>query len=61
MATPAQILANQANAQRSTGPRTAQGKQASSANAKSHGLTSRSALIFGEDPQEYALFHARRT
>jgi hypothetical protein len=57
MATPAQILANQANARRSTGPRTAEGKQASSANAKSHGLTSRSALVSGEDPEEYALFH----
>ncbi len=57
MATPAQILANQSNAQHSTGPRTAQGKENSSANAKSHGLTSRSALLFGEDPEEYALFH----
>ena len=57
MSTAAQVLANQANAQHSTGPRTAQGKQTSSANAKSHGLTSRSALVFGEDPEEYALFH----
>src|SRR5215472_9038337 len=57
MATPAQILAIQSNAQHSTGPRTAQGKQTSSANAKSHGLTSRSALLFGEDPEEYALLH----
>jgi hypothetical protein len=57
MATPAQIIANQANAQRSTGPRTVEGKQASSANATSHGLTSRSTVLPGEDPEEYALFH----
>src|SRR5215471_9623692 len=57
MATAAQILANQSNARHSTGPRTAQGKQTSSSNAKSHGLTSRSALLSGEDPEEYTLFH----
>jgi uncharacterized protein YchJ len=57
MATPAQIIANQANAQRSTGPRTVEGRQTSSANAISHGLTSRSAVLPGEDPEEYALFH----
>jgi hypothetical protein len=57
MATAAQVIANQANAQLSTGPRVAEGKQASSSNAKSHGLTSRSALLPGEDPQEYELFH----
>jgi hypothetical protein len=57
MATPAQIIANQANAQRSTGPSTAKGRQTSSANATSHGLTSRSAVLPGEDPGEYALFH----
>jgi hypothetical protein len=57
MATAAQIIANRANAQLSTGPRTAQGQQASSSNPKSHGLTSRSAFVPGEDPQEYDLFH----
>jgi hypothetical protein len=57
MATAAQIIANRANAQRSTGPRTTEGQQASSSNAKSHGLTSRSAFAPGEDPQEYELFH----
>jgi hypothetical protein len=57
MATPAQIIANRANAQHSTGPRTPEGQQASSSNAKSHGLTSRSAFVPGEDPQEYELFH----
>jgi hypothetical protein len=57
MATTAQVIANRANAQLSTGPRTAEGQQASSSNAKSHGLTSRNALLPGEDPQEYELFH----
>jgi hypothetical protein len=56
MASAAQILANQSNAHHSTGPRTDKGKQTSSANAKSHGLTSRSALLSAEDPEEYALF-----
>ena len=56
-ATTAQVIANRANAQLSTGPRTAEGQQASSSNAKSHGLTSRSAFVPGEDPQEYELFH----
>jgi hypothetical protein len=57
MATAAQVIANRANAQLSTGPRTPEGQQASSSNSKSHGLTSRSALLPGEDPQEYELFH----
>ena len=39
MATRAQIEANRRNARRSTGPRTAEGKAASSRNAVTHGLT----------------------
>jgi hypothetical protein len=39
MATPAQIEANRRNARKSTGPRTAAGKAASSRNAVTHGLT----------------------
>lgn len=39
MATPAQIAANRRNAAKSTGPRTARGKDASSKNATKHGLT----------------------
>jgi hypothetical protein len=38
MATPAQIAANQANAQKSTGPRTDEGKLRASQNALRHGL-----------------------
>jgi hypothetical protein len=39
MATAAQVLANQANAQQSTGPRTDSGKARSSRNSFQHGLT----------------------
>jgi hypothetical protein len=53
MATPAQITANRANAQKSTGPRTAPGKSASRFNALQHGLDAESLVIPGEDPAEY--------
>jgi hypothetical protein len=53
MASPAQIAANRQNALRSTGPVTASGKSASSANAFRHGLTSARIVIPGEDPAEY--------
>jgi hypothetical protein len=46
-------LANRANAQHSTGPRTDSGKQRSSKNALTHGLTSRSPLLATEDPAAY--------
>lgn len=52
MATPAQIDANRRNAQRSTGPRTAQGKAASSRNATTFGLFSKHLLLPDEDPAE---------
>jgi hypothetical protein len=44
---------NRANAQHSTGPRTESGKQRSSLNALSHGLTARSAVAPSEDPAAY--------
>jgi len=53
MATPAQITANRANAQKSTGPRTDAGKSASRFNALQHGLDAQSVIIPGEDPAEY--------
>jgi hypothetical protein len=52
MATPAQIAANRLNAQKSTGPRTAAGKAASSANALKSGIYAQSLIIRGEDPAE---------
>jgi hypothetical protein len=44
---------NQANAQHSTGPRTAAGKQRSSLNALRHGLTAASAVLPSEDQAAY--------
>ena len=46
---PAKIAANQANARRSTGPRTEAGKARSRANAVKHGLTSAGVALPGED------------
>ena len=45
--------ANRANARLSTGPRTESGKQRSSQNALSHGLTARTAVLPTEDPEAY--------
>src|SRR5882757_1256172 len=53
MATPAQINANRANAQKSTGPRSQEGKSVSRFNALQHGLDAKSVIIPGEDPAEY--------
>src|SRR4051794_15813380 len=53
MASPAQITANRANALKSTGPRSAEGKAASCFNALKHGLDAQSIIIPGEDPAEY--------
>jgi hypothetical protein len=58
MATPAQIAANRRNALKSTGPRTAAGKTASSRNALRHGLAARGAVVLGEDPADLARFRA---
>ncbi len=44
---------NRANSAHSTGPRTESGKQRSSQNALSHGLTARTALLPTEDPEAY--------
>ena len=49
MATPAQILANRANALRSTGPRTADGKDASRRNALRHGLAAETLVLPEEE------------
>ncbi|MGJ5818735.1 hypothetical protein [Paludibaculum fermentans] len=59
MASAAQITANQANAQRSTGPVTAQGKTRSAQNARRHGLTARSPHISEEDRAEFDALQAR--
>src|ERR1035437_3736434 len=53
MATPAQITANRANAQMSTGPRSIEGKSVSRFNALKHGMDAASIVIPGEDPADY--------
>ena len=49
MATNAQILANQENAKKSTGPKTEEGKQRSSMNAMTHGIFAQIPILPGED------------
>ncbi len=50
MASEKQIAANRANSQKSTGPRTAEGKTISSRNAVQHGLTGR--LLYLSEPDQ---------
>ena len=52
------IEANRKNAQASTGPRTPQGKEASSQNAVAHGLTARNILLAGEDSADFLRLRA---
>ncbi len=53
MATPAQLSANRANAQRSTGPRSVEGKSVSRFNALKHGVDAATIALPGEDPDAY--------
>jgi len=53
MATLKQFEANRRNAQKSTGPKTPEGKAACCMNALRHGLRARSVLLPGEDPTEF--------
>jgi len=53
MTTEAQVLANRANAQKSTGPRTKIGKAIVASNAIKHGLFAHEDVIAEEDPQQY--------
>jgi len=59
MATEAQILANRANARKSTGPRTPAGKAVVAQNAVKHGLCGRETVIQGEDPGEFEFYRER--
>jgi hypothetical protein len=58
MATDKQIAANRRNAQRSTGPKTVEGKAHSSRNALVHGMTAKRLLIDGESPEDYEALKA---
>ena len=53
MATAAQIKANRENAQKSTGPKTAAGREKSSRNRLSHGFYSSTLFIPGENPEDF--------
>src|SRR5207248_7296484 len=53
IATPAQIAANQANAQRSTGPRTPEGKAISAMNNFRHGFNGAFTVLPWEDQSEF--------
>ena len=58
-----QLAANRRNAQNSTGPRTAQGREVSKMNAMKHGILSRQVLVSGqyyqEDRKEFEALHRR--
>jgi hypothetical protein len=56
MATAKQIAANRANAKKSTGPRTPEGKARSSLNALSHGLAARRPVLPNEDRRAFEAF-----
>ena len=59
MATDAQTNANRQNAQKSTGPRTEEGKARSSMNNLSHGLRARHVILAYEDRAEFDKMCAR--
>jgi hypothetical protein len=56
LTTKKQKEANQANAQKSTGPRTADGKSRSALNALKHGLTAHTSVLPDEDPAVFEAF-----
>jgi len=59
MTSEAQILANRRNSQKSTGPRTAEGKAIISQNALTHGLTADLAVISSESNADFELYRDR--
>ena len=56
MTSQAKIAANRRNAEKSTGPRTEEGKAIVAQNAVKHGLLARRAVIKDEDPAEFELY-----
>ena len=54
-----QIAANRRNAQKSTGPRSPEGKSIVAQNATTHGFTANTPLIPGEDPTAYGVFKSQ--
>jgi hypothetical protein len=55
MTTEAQVEANRINAQKSTGPRTPEGKAKVAQNALKHGLLAKEAVVIGEDLDQFDL------
>ena len=53
MSSPARQIANTANAQHSTGPRTEEGKARAAQNARTHGLCAAELVITAEDREEF--------
>ena len=58
MSSDQQIAANRLNAQKSTGPRTADGRARVGSNALKHGLTGKQVVLPGEDPAEFDAFRS---
>jgi len=56
MATEAQVIANRLNAQKSTGPRTPQGKEIASQNSIKHGLLAEQDVIASESEADFNLY-----
>lgn len=58
MASKKQVVANRANAKRSTGPKTNKGRALTRMNACKHGLTAGTIVIGNEDPREFDTLRA---
>ena len=59
MATQKQVLANQLNAQQSTGPASTEGKALIAKNALKHGVFSNQVLLDGKSKEEFEILHAQ--
>ncbi len=59
MATQAKITANRRNAQKSTGPRTTNGKAVASQNSVKHGLSAANVVISSESKEEFELYREK--
>ncbi|MHC4987439.1 MAG: hypothetical protein ACYTFX_02940 [Planctomycetota bacterium] len=56
-----QLAANRRNAQKSTGPKTEEGKSVVAQNAVTHGFTATAPILPNEDPAAYAAFKSQLT
>ena len=57
MASDRQIAANRENAQKSTGPKTPEGRAAVRLNGLKHGLSAETIVVMGEDPADFEALH----